>query len=213
MQRVSRKSRPNPPNTQFRFYYERGDLPVQIFHSGRNKVQWKIDIDKLDFHHFLPIFFSGLRETEHPYSVLAYVGTQEMLKHGGGDKILPVIPQLIIPLTHCLNTRDQNILIKVLHVLQLLVKSDTNTADATRKGLVGRALVPYYRQLLPVLNIFCEATKRQVTDKIEYSQRRGTNVQDTITETLGMLEVYGGMDAFINIKYLVPTYQSVMAVS
>lgn len=176
-------------------------------------MQWKIDIDKLDFHHFLPIFFSGLRETEHPYSVLAYVGTQEMLKHGGGDKILPVIPQLIIPLTHCLNTRDQNILIKVLHVLQLLVKSDTATTDATRKGLVGRALVPYYRQLLPVLNIFCEATKRQVTDKIEYSQRRGTNVQDTITETLGMLEEYGGMDAFINIKYLIPTYQSIMAVS
>ena len=115
--------------------------------------------------------------------------------------------------TDCLNTRDKAILIKVLHVLQLLVKSDTDTADASRKGLVGRALVPYYRQLLPVLNIFCEATKTQVTDKIEYSQRRGTNVQDTITETLGMLEVYGGMDAFINIKYLVPTYQSVMAVS
>ena len=124
-------------------------------------------------------------------------------------------PQTLRPHIHtdCLNTRDQNILIKVLHILQLLVKSDTNTADATRKGLVGRALVPYYRQLLPVLNIFCEATKRQVTDKIEYSQRRGTNVQDTITETLGMLEEYGGMDAFINIKYLIPTYQSVMAVS
>ena len=100
----------------------------------------------------------------------------------------------------CLNTRDKNILIKVLHILQLLVKSDTNTADATRKGLVGRALVPYYRQLLPVLNIFCEAKKKQVTDKIEYSQRRGTNLQAAITITLGLFEKYGGADAFINIK-------------
>jgi len=30
-----------------------------------------------------------------------------------------------------------------------------------------------------------------------------------IDETLELLEMYGGADAFINIKYLIPTYQSV----
>jgi hypothetical protein len=64
--------RPNPPNTEFRRYYERGDLPVSIEHGGiKNRVHWKIDLEKLDFHHYLPIFFDGLREVEVPYSVLA----------------------------------------------------------------------------------------------------------------------------------------------
>ena len=65
--------------------------------ANATRLYWLVDL-QLDFHYFLPIFFSGLREKEHPYSVLAYVGSQEMLTHGG-DKVLPVIPQLIIPLT------------------------------------------------------------------------------------------------------------------
>jgi len=45
----------------------------------------------------LPIFFDGLREKIDPYRFLAILGTYEMLEIGG-SKILPVIPQLIIPL-------------------------------------------------------------------------------------------------------------------
>ena len=38
-----------------------GGLP----HSpGGGKIAWKVDIDKLDYHHYLPIFFDGLREKE-----------------------------------------------------------------------------------------------------------------------------------------------------
>jgi DNA-directed RNA polymerase III subunit RPC1 len=36
------------------------------------------------------------------------------------------------------------------------------------------------------------------------------NVGDLIQETLEILEQYGGEDAFINIKYMVPTYESCM---
>lgn len=43
---------------------------------------------------------------------------------------------------------------------------------------------------------------------IDYSQQRGDNVADIIEETLEILEIYGGEDAFINIKYMVPTYES-----
>lgn len=54
----------------------------------------------------------------------------------GGAKVLPVIPQLIIPLKTALNTRDSEIMNITLKVLQALVKcSDT----------IGEALVPYYR--------------------------------------------------------------------
>jgi hypothetical protein len=61
-------------------------------------LSWKVEISKLDFHHYLPIFFDGLRENEEPYRFLAEEGVYDMLHHGGGAKILPVIPQLIIPL-------------------------------------------------------------------------------------------------------------------
>jgi hypothetical protein len=35
--------RANPPNTEFRRFYERGDLPIQIEHGGTaNKIAWKV---------------------------------------------------------------------------------------------------------------------------------------------------------------------------
>ena len=52
--------RSNPPNTELRRFYERGDLPIQIDHGGvANRLAWKVEINKLDFHHYLPIFFDG----------------------------------------------------------------------------------------------------------------------------------------------------------
>lgn len=56
-----------------------------------------MEVDKLDYHHYLPLFFDGLCETEHPYEFLARQGIHDMLEHGG-NKILPVVPQLIIPI-------------------------------------------------------------------------------------------------------------------
>lgn len=45
-------------------------------------------------------------------------------------------------------------------------------------------------------------------DKIEYDQRKRLNLGDLISETLELLEQTGGEDAFINIKYMIPTYES-----
>lgn len=56
-----------------------------------------MDIETLDYNHYLPLFFDGLSETAHPYAFLARQGAEDLLDHGG-DKILPVIPQLIIPI-------------------------------------------------------------------------------------------------------------------
>jgi Parkin co-regulated protein len=42
----------------------------------------QVDIQKLDFHHYLPIFFDGLRELESPYSFLAEQGVYDMLSAG-----------------------------------------------------------------------------------------------------------------------------------
>ncbi|XP_072308991.1 parkin coregulated gene protein-like, partial [Eucyclogobius newberryi] len=46
-------------------------------------------------------------------------------------------------------------------------------------------------------------------DGIDYSQQKGQNVGELIQET-GGTGVLGGEEAFINIKYMVPTYESCM---
>ena len=73
--------------------------------------------------------------------------------------------------------------------------------------MIGEALVPYYRQLLPIFNIF-RNNNNNIGDKIEYNQRKKLNLGDLISETLELLEQTGGEDAFINIKYMIPTYES-----
>merc|ERR1711934_1211785 len=146
-----------------------GDLPVQIEHSVQ-KVQWKVEIHKLDYHHYLPIFFDGLREEEHPYQFLAYEGTKDLLNEGG-SKILPVIPQLIIPIKNALNTRIPNEVVRTLKILQLLVSQ--KEGDDPDRLLVGQAMVPYYRQILPVMNIFyTKGNSGLRSDSIDYSQRK-----------------------------------------
>jgi len=86
----------------------------------------------------------------------------------------------------------------MLKVIQKLVLSG---------DMIGEALVPYYRQILPIFNIF-RNNNTNIGDKIEYNQRKRLNLGDLIGETLELLEQTGGEDAFINIKYMIPTYES-----
>merc|ERR1712232_463169 len=110
--------------TQFRKFYDRGDLPIQVYHGAvGGKLVWKVEIEKLDYHHYLPLFFDGLREKEDPYRFLAVEGTYNMLEKGGA-KVLPVVPQLIIPIKEALNTRDPMIMQVMLKIVQALVKCD-----------------------------------------------------------------------------------------
>ncbi|EOA97498.1 Parkin coregulated gene protein, partial [Anas platyrhynchos] len=231
------KERPTKP-TAFRKFYERGDFPIALEHDTKgNKIAWKVEIEKLDYHYYLPLFFDGLCEMTFPCEFFARQGIHDMLEHGG-NKILPVIPQLIIPIKNALSLRNRQVLCVTLKVLQHLVVS----AD-----MVGEALVPYYRQILPVLNIFknmngelslqtlCLSTlKRGICcylkhlslwssytgpsqtcrkyanprDGIDYSQQKRENIGDLIQETLEAFERCGGETAYINIKYMIPTYQS-----
>jgi hypothetical protein len=193
--------RRNISSSEFRRFYDRGDLPIQIHHSGTsNRIAWKVDIEKLDYHHYLPIFFDGLREKEDPYRFLAVEGTHNMLDRGG-SKILPVVPQLIIPIKTGLNTRDPEVVSTIMKILQKLVLSGE---------MIGEALVPYYRQILPVFNLF-KSSGKSLGDKIDYGQRLRTNLGELIDETLEIFEIHGGEDAFINIKYMIPTYESCIA--
>merc|ERR1711990_648970 len=193
------KERKSGP-TAFRKFYERGDFPIALEHDTKgNRIAWKVEIEKLDYHHYLPLFFDGLCETTHPYEFFARQGVHDMLEHGG-SKILPVIPQLIIPIKNALNIRCRPVICTTLKVLQHLVVSG---------DMVGEALVPYYRQTLPILNIF-KNDNSNTGDGIDYSQQKRENVGALIQETLEAFERNGGPDAFINIKYMVPTYESIV---
>ena len=149
--------------------------------------------------HVLPVFVTGLREVEEPYQSLALDGTEKLLKEHKG-KVLKVVPRLIQPMREALVTRDPKIICKVLIILQRLVTCD---------DLVGEALVPFYRQLLPTLNVF-KAKRVSLGDKIDYGQRHRTNIGELVQETLEVLERHGGPHAFINLRYCVPTYESVV---
>jgi hypothetical protein len=85
-----------------------------------------------------------------------------------------------------------------LKILQNLVTcSDT----------IGEALVPYYRQILPMMNQF-KTNNLNLGDGIQYNQRKNLCLGDLIQQTLELFEQHGGEDAFINIKYMIPTYES-----
>lgn len=116
------------PTTIFKKCYDRGDLPIVVDFTGAQRkvkisrpysyqIAWKVEVHLLDYHHYLPIFFHGLRETDDPYKFLADNGLDALLKFGK-DKVLPVLPQLIIPIKEALNTKNHEIVVKTLKKLQ-----------------------------------------------------------------------------------------------
>lgn len=132
-------------STLFKMYYDRGDLPLSIDFSGaERKIKWKVEPELLDYQTYLSIFFEGLRETEDPYRFLADKGTDQLLDRGS-SKILSVLPKIIIPIKQGLETKHNDIMCKILRKLQKLVLCGE---------MIGEALVPYYRQILPAFNLF-----------------------------------------------------------
>ena len=51
-------------------------------------------------------------------------------------------------------------------------------------------------------------TPARAGDGIDYGQQKRKTLGDLIIDTLEMFEIHGGEDAFINIKYMIPTYES-----
>lgn len=81
-----------------------------------------------------------------------------------------------------LNTRDIDIMAVTMKVIQKL---------ALKHPKISENLVPYYRQLLPMFNLFKDSNKN-IGDLIYYSQRKEINIGDLIDETLEILEKTGG---------------------
>ncbi|CAL4129442.1 unnamed protein product, partial [Meganyctiphanes norvegica] len=149
-----------------------------------------------DYRKKLPLIYNLLERIA--FSYILYIKYNLILFVRGGEHTFNVLNEFNLFLIRALNTRNPRVICTVLKVLQELV---------TSAALVGEALVPYYRQILPTLNLFKHKNVNS-GDEIDYSQQRRENLGDLIQETLEMLERHGGRDAYINIKYMVPTYQS-----
>jgi hypothetical protein len=187
----------------FRDHFDRGSMPIHVHHAGiGNRAVWKVDMTTLDYQYYLPIFFDGIREKEDPHRFLAIQGTLDLLEHAKPGQVRPVIPQLVMPLKIAFGTRDREVMCVALKVLQTLVTTTPGASDD---------LVPYFRQLLPVLNIYYRCNEN-IGDSIMYGQRKQNNIGDLISETLMLIEQNSSAEAnaFINIKYMIPVYESCM---
>jgi len=198
---VSIKRRPIQPSV-FRRFYDRGDIPCQIHHGGSiNRLAWKANIKDLHFSHYISLFASGLREPDDPYRFISVQGMYDLMEGcDDPDSMLKVIPLLILPFKKALNTRRLEIVGTVLKVLQVFILSCR---------AVGEALVPYYRQLLPIFSLYMNKFK-YTGDRMDYGQRHREDIGELVKETVEMMEISGGEDAFVNIKYMIPTYQSII---
>ena len=80
---------------------------------------------------------------------------------------------------------------------------------AARLHLSARNSAWRHAQLLPILNLY-KARNKNLSDAIDYAQREATCLGELVAAALALLERTGGPDAFINIKYMVPTYESTL---
>ncbi|OQR94632.1 hypothetical protein ACHHYP_01037 [Achlya hypogyna] len=196
------------PSSNFPSSYNRGiihelsgHVPVCVEpRTGGNHLKWTKPIDEIDFSVFLPLFLEGTREKEEPYHFLASTGSFELLQHGRlyPEKVHACLHKLIAPIRVALNTRDLKLICETLKTIMMLLDVEG----------IGPALVPYYRQLLPGLNTF-KNKRHNLGDAIDFSQRRDSDVGALIQETLEKMERLGGPDAYVNIKYMVPTYEGI----
>lgn len=189
------------PATQFRFFFDRSDLPITLRQGVRLEFEWKMSIDKIDAGLWLPIFVDGIREKKEPYLFTAIHGAHSLIADGNKAQILSCIPQVVYLLKAALDTHDFATIMTTLKVIQALACCSRET---------GVKLVEFFPQLLPVLNRF-KSHKRNVGDQMDFGQHSmdGRLVGETIEETLSVLHANGGRKAFAAIKSFVPTFEVV----
>ena len=172
------------PGTMFRRHYERGDLPVVIRHGAKSTLEWNLPIESVNTAKFLPLFIDGIREKVNPYRCVASEGTFQMIDYSADSAILACLGNLVYPLKFALDTHDPATIELALSVIQTLSRKSAE---------IAAALVPHYKRLLPVLNMF---------------KTRRVTLGNAIETTLMILDETGGPEAFAKIKYIVPTYET-----
>ena len=182
--------------------YIRGELPCTIEHgTGGHYLSWACPLDNLDYEYYLPIFFDGLQVSgDGPAQFIAKQAIEDMLlaSKGHPERVIPCIKNLVRPLRNALAKFDVPILLSVLKSVQQLVLSNKE---------IGETLLPYAKQFLAPMAAFMDDNKN-IGDSIDYAQRRNNDVGEEIRKTLELMEEFGGPNAFEQIKFSIPLYQS-----
>ncbi|GMT16523.1 hypothetical protein PFISCL1PPCAC_7820, partial [Pristionchus fissidentatus] len=185
---------------RFRVLYERNELPVRIVHgaAGERAKRWLVDSRSLKPEHIaalIPLFACGIPLVDQPYRFIAERGLNDLLDLDFHPAILiHCMPQLVRAFRAALYSFDID---KKKEVLALVTR-------ITKRDMCGPALVPFYRQLLPPLRSTSHGGLR-----LDVRYAPGRPLDEMIELTLNELERTGGANAFINIKYIIPTYNSV----
>lgn len=92
-----------------------------------------------------------------------------------------------------------NTVYSIIHLIHYLPQPILSWKPFTRQNTMILIIALVF--ILSVLVVTCD-------DKVDYSQKKSCNLSVLVEETLQVLERHGAEDAFINIKYMVPTYES-----
>jgi Parkin co-regulated protein len=170
------------PATQFRLMFERGDIPVKVTTAAKTTMKWKIPLSQIDVNKFLPIFIEGMIEQTPPFNFVAYHGTKDLINHLG--KFHDIFPTIVLPIKKLLDCREEETIKKGMEIVKLMINLDEK---------LGIEIVPFFRTLLAGLAVF--ANTKELAGEIE--------------DFLRFLERNGGEEAFVNIKYMIPSYDEV----
>jgi len=196
-------------STAFAIAYGRLGFPLATVHGvvDGQRLRWLVPPELVDYNVYLPVLADGLRERPMPYGACATFGLWELLACDyPGDRVLSALPQTVFPIRRALDigSRDWPTAVRALKSLQKL-------SSAGRKGLVGPALVPYYRHLLSPINRYLHTNADVITnDGLDANVMY--NLSSLCHDTLCVLERTGGASAYSSIKSIVPTYHSCIAV-
>ncbi|KAL0479959.1 gapvd1 [Acrasis kona] len=124
----------NKHKTTFGRVYDAGEIPCRIQHStAKMYLQWNPEICEVDYEYLLPLAAEGIRETTHPYVVIARLAYKEMcLAEGAREKVVPIVPKLIPPIRMALQSTDPSIFDFALEAIELLA---TASGDAISEHL------------------------------------------------------------------------------
>ena len=182
--------------------YTRGELPCTVEHCSNGlALSWMCPLHNLDYSHYLPIFMDGVRCCDNPAKFIARQGVKELLQDAAGDsqRVVDCLDALILPIRHALSSKIPDVVSAVLDIFKQL---------CLVHPAVGPHLLPHYRQILGILNLFYCKGGKNLGDEMDYGQYKSDDLVVTISETLELLEKTGGKGAFEGIKFCVPTYTS-----
>jgi hypothetical protein len=97
--------------------------------TGGRALKWSTPIHDLDLEFILPVFVDGLREKTEPQQFMAERGFEEIIKVTKIKRLLKAIRSIIYPIKDNLRTLDDEICIKTLKAMQIIVRKSDKIAE------------------------------------------------------------------------------------